>query len=401
MTSIDQMLSMMSRDDLDFTALLDLARDKSVAARTRLVESVGDLFFEKNRALSDRERALMTEILRRLIHDVEMSVRIALAERLSAEPTAPAELIKTLANDEIEVAYSILVKSPVLQDGELIEIVQHRTLEHQLAITLRAELSAAVSDALIATGNADVVKSLIENMGAEISAGTMEYLVEQSKRVDAYQNPLLHRPDLPPALAKRMYWWVSAALRKHIIRSFNLDPVELDERIEDVIKDILAEDAGDPIAGRKGAELAKLLHQRHALSPQLMVQTLRRGEVALFEAMFAELTGLREKLVRRILFEPGGQGLAVVCRAMAIAKPDFASLFLLSRSARPGDKVVDPNELSAAMVFFDRVKREAAERLVRRMRLDPEYLESMLAVDGADDEEAPAVVAPRAANSNG
>jgi uncharacterized protein (DUF2336 family) len=401
MTSIDQMLSMMSRDDLDFPALLNLARDKSVASRTRLVESVGDLFFEKNRTLSDRERALMTEILRRLIHDVEMSVRTALAERLSAEPTAPAELVKTLANDDIEVAYNILVKSPVLQDGELIEIVQHRTLEHQLAITLRAELSAAVSDALVATGNADVIKSLIDNMGAEISSGTIEYLVEQSKRVDAYQNPLLNRPDLPPALAKRMYWWVSAALRKHIIRSFNFDPVELDERIEDVIKDILSQEAGDPIAGCKGADLAKLLNQRHALSPQLMVQTLRRGEVALFEAMFAELTGLREKLVRRILFEPGGQGLAVVCRAMAIAKPDFASLFLLSRSARPSDKVVDPNELSAAMVFFDRVKRDPAERLLRRMRLDSEYLESMLALDGADDEDAPAIGLPRAANSNG
>jgi hypothetical protein len=198
-----------------------------------------------------------------------------------------------------------------------------------------------------------------------------------------------------------MYWWVSAALRKHIVRSFNLDPVELDERIEDVIRDILAEDAGDLVAGRKGAELAKLLNERHALTPQLMIQMLRRGEVPLFEAMFAELTGLREKLVRRILFEPGGQGLAVICRAMAIAKPDFASIFLLSRCAKPDNKVVDPNELSAAMVFFDRIKREAAERLVRRMRLDPEYLESMLAVDGTDDEEAPAAAAPRAANSNG
>ena len=37
----------------------------------------------------------------------------------------------------------------------------------------------------------------------------MEYLVEQSKRVDTYQNPLLKRPDLEPDLAKRMYLWVS------------------------------------------------------------------------------------------------------------------------------------------------------------------------------------------------
>ena len=35
---------------------------------------------------------------------------------------------------------------------------------------------------------------------------TMAYPVEKSKRIDSYQNPLLHRPDLGPDLAKRMYW---------------------------------------------------------------------------------------------------------------------------------------------------------------------------------------------------
>ena len=76
-------------NEKDVQQLLELARDKSGAGRTRLVPIVGDLFFEENSVLSERERALMTDILRQLIHDVEMTVRKVLAERLADEPDAP------------------------------------------------------------------------------------------------------------------------------------------------------------------------------------------------------------------------------------------------------------------------------------------------------------------------
>ncbi|MHA1569732.1 MAG: DUF2336 domain-containing protein, partial [Alphaproteobacteria bacterium] len=117
--------------------LLDLARNKTLAAREELVETVSDLFFDDHRILSDHERSLMTDILRQLIHDVEMAVRRKLADRLADQPNAPHELVLTLANDEIEVAHPILLNSEVLHDVELIEIVRHRTLEHQLAIAMR------------------------------------------------------------------------------------------------------------------------------------------------------------------------------------------------------------------------------------------------------------------------
>ncbi len=400
MQSVGDIISLVARQELGFEQLIDLARDRSVASRTRLVETVGDLFFDKKRTLTDNERALMTEILRRLIHDIEMEVRCALAKRLADEPDAPAELVRTLADDTIEVAQPILVRSTVLQDPDLIEIIVNRTREHQLAIATRGNLSAAVSEALVGTGDTDVIKTLLENHGAEIAAATMEYLVEQSKRVDSYQNPLVSRPDLPAALARRMYWWVSAALRKSIVQKFDLDHAHLDRKITDIIDEVLV---GDESAERprRAEDLARKLAECDAITPQLLVQTLRQGEVALFESLLAERSGLRRQLIRRIVFEPGGQGLAVVARAMSISKPDFASIFLLSRSARPGDKVVDPGELSRVLVFYDRVQPAAATRLVERMRLDPEYLQALIEID---EHAAPGEIAPeelKAANSNG
>ena len=50
--------------------------------------------------------------------------------------------------------------------------------------------------------------------------------------------------------------------------------------------------------------------------------------------------------------------------------------------------MVDPGELGRVMSFFDRVQPAAAQRLLARMRLDPDYLKSMLEVDersGASD----------------
>ena len=362
--------------DSGFEGLLKLARDRSVEGRTRLVQSVGDLFFDTDTVLSDRERLLMTEILRQLIHDVEMSIRLALSKRLAAEDGAPKDLIQILANAEIEVAYPILKDSSVLQDIDLIEIIQHRTMNHQLAVAMRDSLSESVSDALVETGNGDVIKTLLDNSGAEFSARTLEYLVDQSETIDSYQNPLLHRKDLESNLARRMYWWVSAALREHISDAFDHSTEDIEEFIEDAVDDLVS---GDKAANdvKKGVALAGQLHQEKKITPYLLVQTLRQGEVTLFEDLFAELLGLRPKLVRRFIFEPGGQGLAIACKAVSITKTEFVSIFLLSRSARPGENLIDPGELSHAVAFYDRVTADTARKVVHRWHLNPDYLEAL------------------------
>ena len=357
----------------EIEVLLDLARDKSVAARTRLVQIVGDLFFNTEIVLSDRERALMQDILRQLIHDAEMTVRRLLAERMAPESDAPPELLSTLANDEIEVAYPILTQSMVLQDIELIEIVEHRTLQHQLAIANRRALSENVSDALAGTGHVDVVKTLLENHGAEISQTTMAFLVDESERVDAYQNPLLRRQELTPQLAQRMYWWVSAALREYIVENFDVDPTEIEQSIQSTVQQLLDAEQKKAAEPGKGEELARQLNETDSISVKLMTDSLRQGEVALFEDLFAELTSLAPDIVRHLVYQPGGQPLAIACRSLPVAKADFATIFLLSRSARPGDKVVDPNELTNVMNFYDSISVENARKVLRRWRLDPNF----------------------------
>jgi uncharacterized protein (DUF2336 family) len=356
--------------------LFELARDKTAQGRKALLATVHDLFLVRGDTLTDRERFLMNDILRNLVKDVEDTVRRALADQLAKRKDAPRDVVLSLANDKIEVAYPILLQSQVLQDLELVEIIHHRTLEYQLAIAMRETVSETVSEALVATGGTDVIKALLENAGAQISQSTLEYLVEESKRVDTYHNPLLSRPEISKELAQRMYWWVSAALREHILEHFEIPPGDLDELLEKTVS-TLNESGEGTGEMRKSLILADRLAEQKAISGDLLVQTLRRGEIALFEALLSKITGIRPRLVRRLLFERGGEGLAVACKAISIDAASFASIFVLSRRARPYEPPPERGEVTRLLKFFNNIREEPADQLLRKWQRDPELLSAV------------------------
>ena len=165
-------MSTVDRFDGDY--LYGLARDNSVAGRMALAETISDLFLQRGCTLTERERTLMFSILHQMIHDAEMSVRRVVSAQLAERDDAPRDLVQRLANDEIEVAYPILTNSTVLHDTDLIEVIQQRTLEHQMAIAIRQSVSKAASGALVQTGHKDVITTLLEHSNANISAASME-----------------------------------------------------------------------------------------------------------------------------------------------------------------------------------------------------------------------------------
>jgi uncharacterized protein (DUF2336 family) len=358
--------------ETDAKELFRLARAKSAEGRKALSAAISDLFTGTPGALTERERALMFDILHKLVFDAEMEVRRSVSEKLARLDDAPTELVRMLANDVGEVAYPVLVESQVLADEDLIEVIRNRTLEHQLAIAMRYSVSEGVSAILAETGKEPVIDALLRNENARISQDTLAFLVEESRRVDSFREPLLQRRELGSELAQRMLLWVSAALRKHILERFALD--------EETVDRILQEAAlGDRKPGDRngaadsGERLAGDLAAAGMLDPPLLIRALAQGEVNLFVGLFSQATGLRSQLVRRFLFEPGGEGLAIVCKAVGIDRRTFLRLFGLSRSSRPRGGVDCKHETQAALSFYDRVTPVVARRVVHRWRLHPEY----------------------------
>src|SRR5258707_10527816 len=87
--------------------------------------AIATLFEHQNTAFSQQERDLAADILKRVSKDVEMAIRIGVAERLAGDETAPHELILLLADDNIEVARLILARSPVLSDADLVHVIEN------------------------------------------------------------------------------------------------------------------------------------------------------------------------------------------------------------------------------------------------------------------------------------
>jgi uncharacterized protein (DUF2336 family) len=369
-------------DSLSADELFELARNKTKEGRESLFAMVSDLFFDEDRVLSDRERALMGEILRRLVHAVEMSVRRNLSMRMAERTDAPHDLIVDLANDDIEVAHAILLRSDVLQDTDLIEVIRHRTMEHQLSVAARRSVSEDVAEALVDTGNEDVIATLLHNNGAGLSREVMEYLVGESKRVDRYQNPLVQRGDLPPDLAQRMYWWVTAALRKHIVENFSIDATDLDAALDEATEGALKKEAKAVEKPDEAESLIDRLVDLGELTPGLLVRSLGQGEVALFETGLARLAGLRRQLVRRILYEPGGEGLAILCRALGIEREMFSNIYQLSRKAKDVKNLPDSKEIENVLKFFDKTKQWDAAKVLKRWQRSSDYLYALKKLDG-------------------
>lgn len=360
----------------DVRKLVDLARDKSSQGRASLVTAIGDLMEDSGRILTLQEKALMNDILKKLIQDVARPIRKALADKLAQSHNAPHEVVSLLANDEFDIASPVLLKSDLLSDEDLVEIVRHRTLSHRLAIAMRRSVSTLVSDALVGTNSVDVIKALLENHGAQITDATMAYLVQQSESVDEFQEPLLRRDDLPADLSKKMYVWVSAALRQYIVEHFPVDKAELDLTVARVTDDIAAHDdvrRGDDAA----MALAEQLARRNELTADMLVKTLRRGEIAPFEAMLAQMLSLRPQVARKLIYEDGGEGLVIGCRACNINRTDFTALFLMLQRARPNELANNPYQLSRSMEMFDRLKPDTARKVVERWKINPYFLKSI------------------------
>lgn len=365
---------------LDAKALLAMARTRSRERRDELALAMVDLFHDGNATLTERERTMMVDILHRLIRDMETAVRRTLAERLAAETQAPHSLVQTLANDQIEVAWPLLLKSRVLEDSDLIEIIYHRSLEHKLAIAQRGALSESVADALIRSGDERLIVTLLNNSNARLSQAAMEHLVEQAQRIDSFQEPLVLRRELTDDLARKMFGWVSAALRDHLVKRFEIAPNKVDDLLEDIIQ---KNEAEQPLGG-KDVALAEEVNRAGLMGPSLVVQALEAGDVALFGRIIENLTGVRPRLAKKLLFETGGEGLAVLCHSIGLTKSEFISVYEIARKARPFNSGQMKENCIRLGELYSQLSKDASLATVAHWRRNPDYLAALRTIELAD-----------------
>ena len=211
------------------------------------------------------------------------------------------------------------------------------------------------------------------------------------------QRPLVHRSDLPADLAGKMHWWVSAALHAHIVENFDVDPTEIDTAMEITVNTVIeTQNAEDPRVSATD-RVASHLSVNLVADGDLILRLLREGEVSLFERVIENQTGLRRRLLQRLLYEPGGEGLANVCRAINLEPKIFKEVLKLARRVRIGLDDDNIDECAFASMFYDQIGIDSAQAMLSRWRRNPDYLDLLRQLETLPDVPARPVPKRRSA----
>jgi uncharacterized protein (DUF2336 family) len=351
-----------AHDMSDMGRLAQLAMNPhSGASREEIYLAVASLYRIQGAGLNERERELMREILRRLTRDVEMAIRIALAQRLSEDTTAPHDLILLLVDDSIEVARPLILNSPLLTESDVLKLIAEAGVGHQEAVASRPHIAVPVTDQLARSEHESVLLALVRNVTAKISGSTYEALVEKSRALTGLQEPLVRRPDLPPLLASNMCEWVSDALKTYIKTNYQMPAKNVEMALSDANTVLNSEPAGpkDP-----PADSAQKLIEKLAASGQLkagfLMRVLSQGQVDLFDLAFARLLGTELPRFRSTFYDGGARLVALSCRAAGIDRSVFNTVFNLSRQARGMAVNLSGAETAAVDTVFTSFTRQSA-----------------------------------------
>lgn len=349
--------------------LIEVAREGSTEKRADLLREITDVFMAAPDRYTSTEMQHFDVILSKVTESVEIALRVEIAEKLADTPNAPRNLVRQLAHDEITVAQPILERSAALSEEDLIRVIRQRTQDHMMAISRRREVPPTVSAELVERGGKEVLVTLAENQGAKFNGETMTRLVEHARTTLELQTPLTERYDLPPHLLTQMYFFVSSALKREILkRSDLLDPALIDEAIEGNRAKILQQAVDTAHADLATAR--KFVEEKIAaglLNETLLKELVESRRSTEFLLAFAHHVGVDSSTAQRILQDRSFESLAIACRAAGLERSTFAKIvFSLQRGETEQQKALRILDL------YLKVPQEAAERVMRFWRVRTE-----------------------------
>jgi uncharacterized protein (DUF2336 family) len=296
---------------------------------------VATLFEGKAPTLSSRERELATDICKRLTRDVEMSIRLALAERIADNEEAPRELVLLLADDRIEVARPVLLRSRALTDDDLVRLVRSGGTEHQVTIASRSNLAEVVTAALAESPSDRVIVTLVRNPSAKIGKEVFEVLSARARGSAMLHVPLIERADLPPGAAVRLFGIVSDALKSALAERYPAAASALSRAVDETAK---AMREGSPNTSEENAaKLVAKLAQGGQLRASFLLRVLSQGQMDLFEHGFAVLLDVPVDSLRHAMYRGRPRTVALACRAAGIDRSVFSTVYDLARRQRYSD----------------------------------------------------------------
>lgn len=305
-----------------------LMEDPSVDNRAETAAKVASQF--ETGELSDREREIAYQIFQLMVQDVEERVRAALSSNLKNAPNLPKDLAVTMAKDVSDtVALPIIQFSDALDDSDLIEIIRTQSVDRQVAVASRANVSENVADTLVDEGDKKAVVALVSNEKAKLSEGTLGKVVNAYGDDADIQDPLVHRPKLPVTIAEKLVARVSDSLREHLVTHHELPEQAATDIILQVRERTTIGLVSDGAEEQDVEKLVSQIHRNGRLTPSIILRALCVGDLPFFETAMAVMSNVPLNNARILIHDEGELGFKSLYRKAGM--PD--ALFPAFRTA--------------------------------------------------------------------
>ncbi|WP_298373143.1 DUF2336 domain-containing protein [uncultured Bradyrhizobium sp.] len=320
--------------------------------------------------LTEDDRIAAEGALLMLLDDPSPLVRRAMAEVFAYSAEAPATIVQALSADQPAIALPVLEHSPLLIDADLVDIVATGSDEMQCAIARRANLPASVAAAIAEVGSAAAALELIENPYAGLAAFSWDRIVERHGHLAAIRESMLQLEDLPSATRLALVAKLSDTLAQFVVAR-NWLGADRADRIAGEAKERSTVNIAARAFGDDMQNLITHLRATGQLTAGLILRALLSGNLDLFGAALAELSGLPYGRVSALLNDRGGNGLQALLRRAGLPESTYAA-FRVALEASHEVGYVDSGDGAA------RLHRRMVERVLTHCETDHSAAEPLL-----------------------
>jgi len=297
------------------------------AARDALVRRLIDVVAMPGSRIPPQDRSMAGDILLDMLLHVTDRERSLCASRLAVCRDAPRRVLRYLAQCSFAVARPLLEESDAFDACDLVEIVQSTTAEHRSVIARRRNLCVTVTASLTQVSEPQVVRELLANRNAPLAETTVDRLIALSRDEPSFCPLLAERIELRSSHAMAMFWWADRATRRKILTRHASDRSEMISICRGVFEMAAAEGWSDSIT-RKALQLIERRQRNRAAIERSAYDSLEGAVAAAaangIDAELAQeigyLAGIKPVTAAKIMSDPGGEGLAVLCKATGLKR---------------------------------------------------------------------------------
>ncbi len=340
--------------------------------RLTLLRRLSDVVGLPSSRINAFERSVVADLLIEVLRQAPLEERVRVASKLSPLTEIPNNLCRMLLRDDIEVASKLIDENQALNDFDLIGCVNEASLEHCKRIAMRRPVSAALSDALIARNDVEIMQLVLANDFALIPMTALEKIVAYSRFHPELCASVLKRPELRPSSAYMIFWWCSAAERSIILRRFAVSREVLQSSVSDMFRLAFSGDFDDQVV-LKALQFIERRQRRRDLaeaSPYgglegLIKEASIQGMTPEIVADIGHLAGIRPLTAAKILSDEGGEALAVLCKATGLTRHYLSLLWKAMRYDGSGNDEVQSERWQRVQVTYEMLAVDRAQTVIR------------------------------------